>query len=88
MVKIEHKGTRTSIKTIIAYRQKFMSYETAYCRLEGISDVIMNSVEMPQQDLVILHRLMQTWTGRQYPRAREYWKNHKEILEQAGVFDE
>jgi len=71
MVKIEHKGTRTSIKTIISYRKSFMRYETAYARLEGISDVIMNSVEMPQTDLVILHRLMQAWTSRHYSAWRE-----------------
>jgi hypothetical protein len=71
MVKIKHKGTRTSIKTIVSYRKKFMRHDTAYSRLEGISDVIMNSVEMPQRDLVILHRLMQAWISREYSSWRE-----------------
>jgi hypothetical protein len=88
MVKMKHKGVRMSVETIISYRQKFMRYETAYSRLEGISDVIMNSVEMPHMDLVILHRLMQSWTSRQYPSSKKWWEKRKrdkiEILETEG----
>jgi len=88
MVKVKHEGIRISIKMIVSYRKKFMRYETAYARLEGMSDVIMNSVEMPHLDLVILHRLMQAWTSRQYPSSKKWWEKRKrdkiEILETGG----
>jgi hypothetical protein len=66
MIKIQHKGIRTSVKTIVRYKSRFLKYDDATSRMSGISDVVMNSNEMPVRDLKIIHRLMQAWSSQYY----------------------
>jgi hypothetical protein len=66
MIKIKHKGVRTTVKTIVGYKARWMSHDEAKSRLSGVSDVVMNSTDMDMIDLQIIHRIQQAWTTQQY----------------------
>jgi hypothetical protein len=85
MVKIKHKGIRTTVKTIVGYKARWMKTDEAKSRLTGVGDVVMNSTDMAMIDLQIIHRLQQAWTTQQYRPLRELSKE-EDILEQAGIF--
>jgi hypothetical protein len=82
MKKIQHKGVRTTVKTIVDYKADWMDVGTALHRLEGVRDVVMNSVEMEMIDLYVICRLIQAWTSQRYRPLRE----EIDVLEQAGIF--
>ena len=82
MVKIQHKGVRTTVQTIVGYKSRWMSHDEAKSRLSGVGDVVMNSTDMAMIDLQIIHRLGQAWTSQQYSPLNE----EVDILEQAGIF--
>ncbi len=70
LIKIHHKGIRTSVKTIVGYKSRFLKYDDATSRMSAISDVVMNSTEMSMGDLVIIHRLIQAWSSQHYRPLR------------------
>ena len=77
VIKIQHKGIRTSVKTIVGYKSQFLNYDDAVTRMYGISDVVMNSTEMPLLDLKIIHRLIQAWSSQQYKPLRDAFSGAK-----------
>jgi hypothetical protein len=78
MVKIKHKGVRTTVQTIVGYKARWMKIEEAKSRLTGVGDVVMNSTDMTMIDLQIIHRLQQAWTTQQYRPLKDLANLYKE----------
>lgn len=71
MTKIKHSGVRETVKTIVGYKSRWMKTDQAMTRLEGVRDVVMNSVEMEMMDLYVIGRLMQAWSRQRYAPLME-----------------